>query len=99
MKQKKYTVLAHFKAKKGMDEELKEALKKLIQPTLAEDGCLNYELHQSIDNKDEFMFYENWASKEAHAKHNLTPHIKAWRNIKDKLLAKNCIVTAWKMLF
>jgi quinol monooxygenase YgiN len=98
MSKKQYTVLALFKAKPGKEEALEQALRNMVQPTLAEDGCINYDLHCSANNKAEFMFYENWTSQEAHAKHNAAPHIESWRKKKDELLETDCVVTAWKMV-
>lgn len=98
MKQNYYSVLALFKAKHGKEEDLKQALKELVNPTLKEEGCINYDLHQSIDNKAEFMFYENWTTKDAHAKHNIAPHIEKWRKIKDELLEKDSVVTSWNII-
>jgi quinol monooxygenase YgiN len=57
------TVFALVKAKPGMEETVKQELLALVGPTLKEEGCLNYGLHQSLDNKAWFRFYENWTSK------------------------------------
>jgi quinol monooxygenase YgiN len=92
---KKYTVLALFKAKPGKEDALEQALRDIIQPTLAEEGCINYDLHRSVNNRAEFMFYENWTSQEAHAKHNSAPHIEIWRKKKNDLLETDGVVTAW----
>ena len=93
---KKLTVLATFKAKNGQEKALEAALRELIKPTLEEEGCLNYDLHQSIHHENEFMFHENWLSLAAHAKHNSAPPIEAWRKKKDALLLEDCIVTSWQ---
>ena len=52
------SVFALVKAKPGMEETVKQELLALVGPTLKEEGCLNYELHQSVDNKAWFRFYE-----------------------------------------
>ncbi|MES2203996.1 MAG: putative quinol monooxygenase [Pseudomonadota bacterium] len=98
MKSEQYSVLAVFKARPGKEEELKRALQEMVEPTLAEEGCINYDLHQSVDNKAQFMFYENWSNQAAHSQHNVAAHIEAWRKKKDQLLEENCVVTAWKMI-
>lgn len=97
MSNKPYTVLALFEAKPGKEQALKELLTSLIAPTLQEEGCINYDLHQCLQNPAQFMFYENWASKEAHAKHRETPHILSWRAKRAELLAKPPEVTYWEM--
>jgi quinol monooxygenase YgiN len=98
MNNKPYTVLALFEAKPGKEQALKEALTTLIKPTRAEEGCINYDLHQDRDNPAKFMFHENWVNKEAHAKHGTTPHIQAWRAKRDELIIPGTGSTAWEMI-
>ncbi len=78
MENKKLTLVATIEAKEGKREFIKEELLKLIEPTRAEDGCINYDLH--VDNKNEncFIFIENWASYEQWQAHMATSHIKAY---------------------
>jgi quinol monooxygenase YgiN len=76
---------AMVKAKPGQEEALKEVLLALVEPTRKEPGCLCYNLHQSKSDPSMFMFYEQWASKEAIDGHGKTPHMKALGgNLKDK---------------
>jgi len=70
-------VVATAKAKPGQEEAVKEALLSLVEPTRKESGCLCYNLHQARDDKTQFMFYEQWASKEALDAHGKTPHLRA----------------------
>ena len=58
------TVVAEITAKPGSIEEVKAELQKLIDPTREENGCINYELHQSIENAATFIFHESWTSEE-----------------------------------
>jgi quinol monooxygenase YgiN len=75
---KKTIVLtAAVKAKAGQEEAVKEVLLAMVQPTRQEAGCLCYNLHQSKSDPTQFMFYEQWASKEALDAHGKTPHMKA----------------------
>ncbi len=43
-------------------ETVKTELIKLIGDTHAEEGCINYDLHQGNENPAHFIFYENWTS-------------------------------------
>lgn len=61
----------------GKEEELMAHLLSLTAPTLAEEGCLRYDLVQSPVNRHEFMRYEVWTSVEALEAHKQTPHIRA----------------------
>ena len=68
---------AMVKAKPGQEDAVKEVLVALVEPTRKEPGCLCYNLHESKSDKTQFMFYEQWASKEAIDAHGKTPHMKA----------------------
>ncbi|MCY2994095.1 MAG: putative quinol monooxygenase [Planctomycetota bacterium] len=76
---------ATVKAKPGQEAALQEVLVALVELTRQEPGCLCYNLHQSKSDPTEFMFYEQWASKEAIDAHGKTPHMKALGGkLKDK---------------
>lgn len=79
-------VVAMVKAKPGEEDAVKEVLVSLVEPTRKESGCLCYNLHQSKNDKSQFMFYEQWASKEALDAHGKTPHLKALgEKLKDRV--------------
>ena len=76
---------AIVKAKLGQEEAVKKVLVALVEPTRKEPGCLCYNLHQSKSDKTQFMFYEQWASKEVLDTHANTPALKALPGrLKDK---------------
>lgn len=70
------TVVAEIIAKAGCEERLREELLRLIEPTRAEEGCLQYDLHVSTEQPGHFLFYENWTSREALDRHLATPHLE-----------------------
>jgi quinol monooxygenase YgiN len=92
------TVVSRIKAKAGMEEEVKKELMALINPTRSEEGCINYDLHQSTDNKSLFLFYENWTSKDALDEHMNKPHLDAFKKKGRKLLAEPLDVTLWEKI-
>ena len=98
MVHKTVTVLALVKAKQGMEEIVGQELFSLVKPTRSEPGCISYNLHQAIDDKSLFMFYENWKSQEDLDKHREMPHLKAFREKADNLLAKPIEVTLFEMI-
>lgn len=69
------TVIAYMKAAPGKEDELREGLKSLIEPTSQEDGYVNYDLHESVEDPGVFFFYENWTSAEHLDAHLATPHL------------------------
>lgn len=70
------TVIARVKSKKGVEEQVKQELLKLLAPTRSERGCINYDLHQAVNDKSLFLFYENWDSEDDLKKHLESPHVK-----------------------
>ena len=72
----KLTVVAHITAKSDKIDFVKSELEKLIPITRAEEGCLQYDLHQDHENPAYFMFYENWQSRDLWMKHAKAQHLK-----------------------
>jgi len=88
-----YTVIAKIIAKPEFTKELKESLEALIEPTIAEHGCIKYILHESVDDPCLFMFYEIWQSKQACDFHLNSAHIKNWVEISKPFLQ------SWELFF
>lgn len=74
------TIVANITAKADKIELVKAELEKLIAPTLAEEGCLQYDLHQDNDNPAHFMFFENWPSRELWQQHMEAQHLKDYQS-------------------
>ena len=70
--------MARIIAKEEKRDFVKSELMKLLEDTRAEEGCINYTLHQDVENPNLFVFYENWASKELINKHLKSKHIQAY---------------------
>ncbi len=79
----KLTIVANIYANAEKADFVKSELQKLIPPTLAEKGCLQYDLH--VDNEDpaHFLFYENWESRELWQVHMDAPHIAAFQAVSE----------------
>lgn len=71
------TVIAYMRAAPGKRDDLRQALEALLEPTSTEKGCINYDLHQSIQDPDRFFFYENWESEADLDAHLAAPHLAA----------------------
>ncbi len=70
------TVIAYMRAAPGKRDELRAALEALVEPTSREKGYVNYDLHQSIADPDQFFFYENWESDADLDAHLDAPHLR-----------------------
>ena len=63
------TILCRVQAKPERREFIKKILLTLVDHTLTEEGCVNFDLHQDNENKNLFICYENWESKENRIRH------------------------------
>ena len=95
---KKYTVVAAFQARSGKEASLREALVELLVPTRREEGCLNYDLHESLEKPGKFLFYENWSSPETHQQHIGSAHIAELLKRIDELCPHAPEITFWEEL-
>jgi quinol monooxygenase YgiN len=98
MADKKVTVIAKFKAKAGKEEALKNAIIACVAPTRAEAGCINYDLHQSSDDKGLFMLYENWVSKKLLEEHLEMPYLVDLKAKAGDLCAEPIDIALWEMI-
>lgn len=80
------TVIAKILVKEDKIEEAKSALLALVAPTLKEEGCIDYVLHQSNDDPKLFVFYENWTDKESLENHLANVHIAEFSAKAEELL-------------
>ncbi|AJI96097.1 putative quinol monooxygenase [Yersinia ruckeri] len=69
-------IIASLIAKPDFFEDVKEILHQIIEPSRAESGNLQYDLHRDIDQPNTFVFFERWASEDAVQKHNKTAHFQ-----------------------
>jgi len=76
----KLTIVANFHADPDKIDLVKTELEKLVPVTRAEEGCLQYDLHQDNENPAHFMFYENWESRELWQVHMSAAHLAECRN-------------------
>ncbi len=95
---KKVSVVARFKAKAGMAEALKMELLSLIRPSRSDEGCINYDLHQAIDDPGVFVFYENWESRELLDRHLQREHLTVFLKKAEKLVAEQPQIILLQMI-
>ena len=70
-------VVALLQAKPGSEAALGSALASLVEPTLAEEGCISYELFASAVDPTAFVTIERWRSQDDLDAHMQTPHVAA----------------------
>lgn len=94
----KLTIIATLIARPGSEEVLGEALLALVDPSRAEAGCINYDLHRSRTDSGTWVVYENWKSDEALEIHGKTPHFLAFAARLDELTDGGARLDRLKMI-
>jgi len=92
------TVIAYMNAQPGHEDRVRDALLDLVAQTRKENGCINYDLHQSPETAAQFVIYENWvtpADLDAHAK---SAHLQAFARSAGPLLERPAQITKWIMV-
>ena len=79
----KLTIVAKILVKEEKRAFVKAELLKLIPTTLAEKGCLNYDLHQDNENPNLFLFHENWENRELWQVHMNSRHLVEFLKVTD----------------
>lgn len=68
-------LVIHITTRPGHGPEQVAAFERLAPVVRAEEGCLQYDLHAVEGDPDRFVLLELWASEEALAAHDVTPHM------------------------
>lgn len=71
----------HIHVKPGFTEQFLEASLRNARATLSEPGNLRFDVLQSRDDPERFMFYEVFVDLEAIEAHKLTTHYQQWRDL------------------
>ena len=80
-------VTARFIFKPEHQAEIDPKIRELAHTSKYDEGCIQYTLHQSIEDPNTYLIYEIWESPHALQLHADSPHVKEWEAlIKDKLV-------------
>ncbi len=92
------TVVAMIKASPGKEEEMRRELMSLVEASRKDEGCVNYDLHQSVEDPTLFFFHENWASKELWDLHMRSPQLNDVLDRATRLVDELPEITLWKRI-
>ncbi len=82
-----FTVIATIKARPEAEEQVQQELRALVEPTRSEEGCINYDLHRSVEEPGTFMFYENWDNRVVWERHMQSSHLATYQKNTEGLVA------------
>jgi hypothetical protein len=65
MANQQVTVVVRLKAKAGKEAQVRQELFNFLTltPTRAEQGCLNFDMHEAPNDPSLFLFHENWTPR------------------------------------
>jgi len=64
-----YTIAGKFTVKPEYKDQLIEMSKKLIPQSLQESGCISYGFYEDQTTLGDFLFFEEWQSRETITQH------------------------------
>jgi len=91
-KMSRIIVIATLKAREGLEEKVHQELLKMVEETHKEIGCLQYDLHRSVEDPGVFVFYETWDSKDSLDKHFTTPHFVRLSDMVEELFEDEPVI-------
>jgi quinol monooxygenase YgiN len=81
-----------IKSKSEYREELKAVLENLTENSKKEMACIQYDLHQNIDDKNVFILHEVWKNKDGLDLHNKQSYLQEFIQKTDLFLEEKIVV-------
>jgi quinol monooxygenase YgiN len=91
-------LIARLKVKKDSVEKAKQAALAIVEDSRAEEGCLNYDFHQAIDDETVFIWHETWKNKAAIDAHGASKHFRNFSAEIKSLIDEPLQITLAKMV-
>lgn len=85
MSDEKIVLMARLKVKADKIEEAKTAALAIVEPSRNEAGCINYDVHQTIDDPTVFIWHETWANQKAIDEHFEMSYFKEFGSIVEQI--------------
>ena len=73
-----FVVIAQYRARAGEEGRVEEALRKMVAPTRAEPGNLEYQVFRDPGQPGVFVLFERYAGADAFEAHRDSEHFGTW---------------------
>ena len=73
-----FVVIAQYRARAGEEGRVEEALRKMVEPTRAEPGNLDYQVFRDPSDPVVFVLFERYADEAAFDAHRASSHFTTW---------------------
>ena len=84
-----FIAAVHVYIKPDKVDEFIAGIKANHEGSIAEPGCLRFDVAQSKDDPTEFLLWEVYVDEAANAFHKTTPHYLAFKEKMPELMAKD----------
>ncbi len=99
MAEKLFTIMVAGVAKAGMEDYVKDYLKRLMMHSRRDKGCVIYNIHQSTRDSREFMMYSVWKSEQTFEEHNKKPEVAEFKKkLSHEMFEQQSPKTYWQIL-
>jgi quinol monooxygenase YgiN len=71
-----YVITARWRPRDGERDKVEAILRELAKEVRQEPGNLQFTVNRSVDDPDDFLLYEQYASEQAFRDHQQTLHFK-----------------------
>ncbi|QLY33705.1 putative quinol monooxygenase [Nocardia huaxiensis] len=85
-------VVAELRARPGQEDRLRTALEAMIEPSLAEPGCLSYQPFTNPNDPTHMVVVEEWTAAQALEDHFTTPHFRHIAKVLEDILGEPMII-------
>ena len=98
MSDEKIVLIARLKVKADKIEQARSAAMAIVEPSRKEAGCINYDIHQSIEDDTVFFWHETWINKTALDKHFATPFFGEFFKVVEEVAAEPPQINLTRMI-
>lgn len=81
-------LVARLKCIPDAQETFELELKKLVEASVKEEGCLGYELYECNGDAGHYFIIDEWQNEKVLERHKQTPHYKNFFRVGMVLLAE-----------
>lgn len=94
----KIVLVARLKVKADAVDAAKDAALAIVADSRAEEGNINYDVHQAIDDPSVFVWHETWRNKAAIDEHFETTFFQNFFAAVQPLAVEPPVITLTKMI-
>lgn len=83
-----HTAFIRVKVAPDAADRAADAMRTLVEPTMAEPGCITYEFYRDLEDPSLFLCFEHWDSRESMDAHGSTPPVETFLTELGPLIEK-----------